>query len=133
MLVFQLDQLYVIYVSKVKIYYPSSPSLPHLTCKCQIPRGLQYLKSCIRTGLDFSYTATSVIIQVLQCGGVGVDETEMVLQPAHLGGVPGLLELPQPSYLVHQLPLLRDPQSSEVGKFYCFVFRKQISIPFPVL
>ena len=108
MLVFQLDQLYVIYVSKVKIYYPSQP--PSLTCKCRIPRGLQYLKSCIRTGLDFSYTATSVIIQVLQCGGVGVDETEMVLQPAHLRGVPGLLQLPQPGYLVHQLPLLGDPQ-----------------------
>ena len=67
---------------------------------------------------------TSVIIQILQCRGVGVDQTEMVLQPAHLRGVPGLLQLPQPGYLVHQLPLLGDPQSSEVRKIVVFIKEK---------
>ena len=64
---------------------------------------------------------TSVIIQVLQCRGVGVDQTEMVLQPAHLRGVPGLLQLPQPGYLVHQLPLLGDPERTEMLSNYYFI------------
>ena len=37
--------------AKWKFTIPALP--PSLTCKCQIPRGLQYLKSCIRTGLDW--------------------------------------------------------------------------------
>ena len=61
---------------------------------------------------------TSVIIEVLQGRGVGVDQVEMVLQPAHLRGVPGLPQLPQPRYLVHQLPLLGDPECPDGGMSY---------------
>ena len=63
---------------------------------------------------------TAVIIKVLQSCGVSIDKVEMVLQPTHLGGVPGLPQLPQPRYLVHQLPLLGDPQCSNVGKLLFF-------------
>ena len=59
---------------------------------------------------------TAVIIKVLQSCGVSIDKVEMVLQPTHLRGVPGLPQLPQSGYLVHQLPLLRDPESSEGRK-----------------
>ena len=53
---------------------------------------------------------TAVVEQVLQLVSVGVDEVEVVLQPGHLTGVPGLLQLSQPGDLVHQLLLLTDPQ-----------------------
>ena len=64
---------------------------------------------------------TAVIIEVLQSCGVSIDKVEMVLQPTHLRGVPGLPQLPQSGYLVHQLPLLGDPERTEILSNYYFI------------
>ena len=60
--------------------------------------------------MDGRMTLTTVGVEVLGLGVVGVDEGEAVVQPAHLDRVPGLPQLPQPRQLVHHLLLLRDPQ-----------------------